>query len=103
MALVSGQKEIHLHSGKCFPKPIKREDWEEPLWFPGAPSLGIWRTLERLVRGLKVPEALKYVTVSFPMSWLFAVITETRRILVLFRGLHLLELKIKNFSGLSFR
>ena len=82
---------------------IKREDWEEPLYFLRAPSLGIWRTLEKPIRGLKVHEMLKVVTISFPMSWLFAVITETRRFLVSLRGLHLLELKIKNFNSLSFR
>lgn len=78
---------------------IKREDWEEFLWFLGAPSLRIGRMLERLVRELKV---LKFVTIFSPMSWLF-VITETRRILVSFRNLHFLELKIKNFGGLSLK
>lgn len=62
--------------------------------------MGIRRTLERLARGLKMSEVLKRVTVVFPMSWLFAII-EIRRFLVLLRGFHLLELKIKNFSGLS--
>lgn len=56
--------------------------------------------MERLARGLKMSEAVKRVTIFFPMSWLFAVI-ESRRFLVLLRGFHLLELKIKNFSGLS--
>ena len=56
--------------------------------------------LERLVRRVKVPKTLKFVTISVPLSWLFAVIAGSRR--VSFRRLHLLELKIKNFSGLSF-
>ena len=56
--------------------------------------------MERL-RGLKTPEMLEFVTVFFLMLWLFAI-AEIRRFLVLFRDLHLLELKIKNFSGLSF-
>ena len=76
---------------------------EEPLWFLGGLLLRIWRTVERLVRGLKALEALKLVTISFPMPWPLAIIIETRRILDSFRGLYLLESKIKNFDSLSFR
>ena len=82
---------------------IKREDWEEPLYFLRALSLGIWRTLERLVRGLKACEVLKFAIICFLMFWGFAIITETKRVLYSFRGLHFLELMIKNFSSLSFR
>ena len=64
--------------------------------------MGIWRTLERLVRELKALKVLTFVTISFPMFQLFAIITETR-ILISFRVLHILQLKIKTFSGLSFR
>ena len=56
-----------------------------------------------LVRGLKMPKALKFVTVSIPVSWLLAIIVKTRRVLFLFRSLHLLKLKIKNFGGLPLR
>ena len=56
-----------------------------------------------LVRGLRVPEVLKFVTISFSMSWFSAIIPETRRVLALFRGLQLLELKIKNFGDLPYR
>ena len=70
---------------------------------PQSPSLGVRRALKRLVRGLKAPKMLKFVTICFPMSWPFAIIAETRRVLVSFRSLHLLELKIKNFGGLPFR
>ena len=59
--------------------------------------------MERHVRRLKAPEALKFVTISFPMSWLFAITAETRRVLVLFRGLRLLQVKIKTFGGLPLR
>lgn len=59
--------------------------------------------MERLVRGLKVPEALKFVTVSFPVSWLFAIRAETRRVLISFRKLHLLVFKIKNFGDRSLK
>ena len=57
--------------------------------------MGVKRILERLVRGLKMPEMLKLVTV-FPLSWFFTVIAETRRFGVSLRGLHFRELKIKN-------
>ena len=62
--------------------------------FLRAPPLIIGKVLERLLRELKVPKALKFITISFLMSWLFAIIAETRRVLV-----SLLELKIKNCSG----
>ena len=42
----------------------------------------IGRMLKRLVERLKVPEALKFVTISFPESWIFAIIAETRRVFV---------------------
>ena len=61
--------------------------------------------MEILVRGLKAPKVLKFVIIFLPISWLFAVIAETKRIFclfVLFRVLHLSELKIKNFSSFSF-
>ena len=77
---------------------VKRENWEEPLLFLRAPPLIIGKVSERLLRELKVPKALKFITIYFPMSWLFAIIAEMRRALV-----SLLELKIKNFGGLSFR
>ena len=57
--------------------------------------------MERLIRALKVPEAFEFLTISFPLSWFFAIIAETRRVLVSFRDLHL-ELKIKNFGNLPF-
>ena len=59
--------------------------------------------LERLVRELKVPKALKFITISFSVSWLFVIITKTRRVFTLFRNFHLLELRIKNFVHLPFR
>ena len=77
----SDKKKFISNLEKCSSEPVKKEDWEEPLWLLGALSLRIWRALERLVRGLKALEALKFVTISFPMSWLSAVTPETRRIL----------------------
>lgn len=50
-----------------------------------------------------MPDVLKFVTTSFPMACLFAIIEETRRVWVSFRHLHLLELKTKNFNTLPFR
>lgn len=55
---------------KCFSKAVKRESWEEPLLFLRAPPLIIWKVLERLLRELKAPKALKFITISFLMSWL---------------------------------
>lgn len=52
------------HLGGGFSEQIKREPWEEPLWFLGDAALGVQRTLEGLVRRLKVTEALKCVTIS---------------------------------------
>lgn len=40
-----------------FSKPVKREDWEEPLWLPGASFLGN-RIPESLALGLKPLESL---------------------------------------------
>ena len=48
-------------------------------------------------------EVLKFVTLSFLMSWLFAVIAETRPVWALFRDFQLLVLKIKNFGSLPYR
>ena len=33
-----------------------------------------------LVREVKAPETLKFVTISFPMSWFFAIIAEIIRV-----------------------
>lgn len=56
-----------------------------------------------MVRGLKVPGALKLVTVFLTVSWLFAVMAKAWKVLVLFGGLHLVELKIEDFSGLPLK
>ena len=52
------QKKFIPNLESCFSELMKREGWEEPLWFLGAPLLGVRRALERLVRGLKALEAL---------------------------------------------
>ena len=68
-----------------------------PIWrnvFPSqprgrigkSPSLRIVGVLESLVRGLEAPKVLQFVSVSFPISWPFAIVAETRRALVLFRS-----------------
>ena len=46
------------------------------------------RTLKKVIRGLKTPEALKLVTIFLPMSWFFAIIADIRRALVLLGNLH---------------
>lgn len=79
---------------------VTRKDWKKALWFLGVPRLGVRRALERLVRGLRAPGVLKCVIVFLSTSWIFAIGVETGRGLVLFRGLHLLKLNNKDFSGL---
>ena len=49
-----------------------------------------------------MPEALRFIIISFPMSLLFAIRAETKRVLISVRSLHLLDLRIKNFGDLSF-
>lgn len=70
----------------------------------GVLTLGIDRALTRLVRGLQVPGARKLATVSSCLP--FTVMAETRKVVFFFffflRGLHLLEMKVKDFSGLPF-
>ena len=75
-SVVQCQLELENSSpcGEMFPKLIKREDWKQSVWFLWVPSLRPGRRLERLVRGLKTPKVLKFATVSFPMSRLFAII-----------------------------
>ena len=49
-----------------------------------------------------MPKEITFVIISFPMSLLFAIRAETKRVLISFRSLHLLDLRIKNFGDLSF-
>lgn len=72
------------------------------LRVPWSLSFGIRRTLVRMVGRLRAPGTFKFVAVFLPVSWRFAIMVEIRKLLVLFRGLHLLGLKIKDFHGLSF-
>ena len=69
---------------------------------PLSPIIETWEEVGKLVRGLKAPEVLKFVTMSFPMYWLFAIIAETRNVLFLFWNLCLLQVKIKSFGTLGF-
>ena len=96
-----GLEEIHPSSGEMFLK--KEAGLERAPIALQSPIFENWEDLERLVRGLKAPKEFLFVTISFPMSWLFTITAETRRVLVLFRNLHLRELKIKNFGGLPSR
>lgn len=76
---------------KSFSKPIKGEDGEDLLQFLGAPFWRIGSKLGRLIREL----SFQFVTISFPMSWLFAITPEIRRVLVLIRNLHLMECRLR--------
>ena len=53
----------NLESG--FLEPVQREDWEEPLGFLGALSLGTGRTQGKLTRGMKATEALTFFNSLF--------------------------------------
>ena len=70
---------------------------------PRSPITGSEEDPGRLVRQLKIPEVLKFVATSVPMSSLFAIIAEIRRLLVSYKVSYLPELNTKNFSGFSFR
>ena len=39
-----------------------------------------WEDFRKAIRRLNVPETLKFVTISFPMSWFFAIIAEAIRV-----------------------
>lgn len=79
---------------------IKKGNGEEPMEFLGAPSLqklgGHRKSWLESCAHLK---CLKLLAICFPVFWLFAIIAD-RRVLVLFRNLQLLDLKMKNFGGL---
>ena len=68
VAPVSELEEIHLQPGHIFFKSVNRDDWDELLLFPGVQSLRTGRMLERLIKGLKGTEVLKFVPNYFPMS-----------------------------------
>lgn len=59
--------------------------------------------MERLARGLKASGMLMFVTVFFFFSSALALCSDSRKPggFVLFRDLHLPELKTENISGLS--
>ena len=98
------------------PVPIKEEKDSFPIWRVVSPSClrgrigenpysssesphwGVRRTL----KSLKASGALKPITIFPPVPWISAIMAETKRVLVWFRDLHFLQLKIKDFSDLPF-
>lgn len=94
---------IHPESGGG----LLRDDEEGELGrapaAPGVLPLRVGRWLERLVREPKVLEALTFVSIPFPVSYLLAVIAEIGWVLGSFGGLSLLELKLKSCSSLPFQ
>lgn len=74
----------------------------KPPVVPWSPIIDNWEHIGRLARGLKAYKVLRFVTFSFPVSWLFGIRAEAGGILVSFRSLYLLELKIKNFGSITF-
>lgn len=67
---------------------------------PCSSITGNWEDVARLVRGLMVPKALQFATVSFPVSWFFAIAAGMSEALVSFKSFHLLGLRNKNFGSL---
>ena len=61
-------KRLIPYPERCFSELKMKENWEEHLYFSVVPSLKIGRTLKRLVRQLKEPQVLKFVTVSFSVT-----------------------------------
>ena len=53
---------------RCFSELKMKENWEEHLYFSEVPTLQFGRALKRLVRQLKEPQVLQFVTVSFSVS-----------------------------------
>lgn len=98
-------EEIHPQSGVVFVQANVEIKLGKPLKLVRVLSLRIGRTLERLIRRVRMPKALKFITISFFQKepWLFVITAEIRRDLVLLSIFHLLELKIKNFGSLSMR
>lgn len=92
-------KKFILHLERHFSKPIKRKNWEEPL-YSWALSLRFGRMLEKLLRGLMTPVVIKFVTIYFIISYIFSIVAEIRRVFISFRHLHFLQLKIKNFDSI---
>ena len=96
--------------------PIKAEKDSFPIWRVVSPSClrgrigknpysssesphwGVRGTL----KSLKASGALKPITIFPPVPWISAIMAETKRVLVWFRDLHFLQLKIKDFSDLPF-
>ena len=99
VAPVSIKIDLIPHLETCFSELIK-EKLEKYLLLLRGPTLGIGRTMERLVRRLKMPERFTFVTIPAPS--LLALCNNSRnwKVLFLFRELHLPELKIKKFSNL---
>ena len=83
---------------KCFSKPVKREDSEKPA-APKNPTIENWEDIGTAA----YIKMFAFVALSFLMPWLSATVTEVRRIWVLFKTPYLLELILKNFSGLTLR
>ena len=65
---------------------------------PWSPIIDNWRDTGGLVRGMKIHKECRSVIIFSLMSWLFAIIAETKRVLVLFRNLHLMKLKVKSLA-----
>ena len=65
---------------------------------PWNPIIDNWRDTGGLVRGMKMHKECRSVIIFFLMSWLFAIIAGTKRVLVSFRKLHLMKLKVKSLA-----
>ena len=79
MTPVSGLEEIHPQSGEIFLQVSLEERLGRAPVVPWNPFIENWEESERLVGGQKEPKVLKFVIISFRISWLFAVIAGTRK------------------------
>ena len=57
--------------------------------------------MQKLVRRLKVTHVLKFLTISFLLSWIFAIMAENRRLLVLFRVFTCWSQRLRIFVALG--
>lgn len=65
---------------------------------PWSPIIDNRRDTGGLVRGMKMYKECRSVIIFFLMTWLFPIIAETKKVLVLFRSLHLMKLKVKSLA-----
>lgn len=94
-------REISSQLGEKFLQANEERELGRAPVVPQGPAIGMRKALGRLARRLRLPEVPKLVTASFTVSQLFVIPAEASRLWVLYSGLHLPGLKIKNLQGLT--